>query len=603
MPKTRKTIQPKNLAKYDVLIEDGSSNSTYFQVTNLPSSFTGGRNSFLLAGSSLLRPGSVIQVEILDSEGIPIYQNPIQRYLEGNSRLISVEITEKTNPGFATIIIMGQATVLPSGQPVPPDWQDTYNVRWSTQILVEPNLRNISPIILENFPTILAEEQRLYSVSTSSYVSSSTDVTASLTPTLYSSFQVGYTIKAEAPTSFSADYLGSYITGSLLIDNVSASLYIPITEILNDTTAFSTGYIITASDGRYVDKLYLLSGSYNTQVFGTSSRVTSSAKLIYSKLDVNNLHIPVSYAKLRVVNLNTVSGEIYKFKAYSKVSTNLSEYKLVADVPVTTSELLVTGSIRGDLPIGDFNLSPTASTNWYADRLETSSNAVYTISGSAAYYNPTSTVQNFTLSVSDKVLLRSVKAEVPIHNNSKYAGYVSASGYFIGNKRAVTLFPTSEYTIQFDAVYKQASGSNNLVGVDPKVDIYLVGVNGTKVIDNNPLGQKLGTIAVVSGAETQWYQAQQFNFTPQLAVGGTVGVRFNITNGFWQFSNISLKPASDKLFAPDEAQVLVPNTEYYNELLQHKIEFFNINNSSTDISVVSVPTFFTGSNIDLGTLP
>jgi len=603
MPKTRKTIQPKNLAKYDVLIEDRSSNSTYFQVTNLPSSFTGGKNSFLLAGSSFLRPGSVIQVEILDSEGIPIYQNPTQRYLEGNSRLISVEITEKTNPGFATIIIMGQATVFASGQPVPPDWQDTYNVRWSAQILVEPNLRNISPIILENFPTILSEEQRLHSVSTSSYVSYSADVTASLTPTLYSGFQVGYTIKAEAPTSFSADYLGSYITGSLLINDVSASLYIPITEILNDTTAFSTGYIITASNGQRVDKLYLQSGSYNTQVFGTSSRVTSSAKLIYSKLDINNLHIPVSYAKLRVVNLNTVSGEIYKFKVYSKVSTNLSEYKLVADVPVITSELLVTGSIRGDLPIGDFNLSPTSSTNWYSDRLETSSNAVYTISGSAAYYNPTNTIQNFTLSVSDKVLLRSVKAEVPIHNNSKYSGYLSASGYFIGNKQAVTLFPTSEYTIQFDTVYKQASGSNNLVGVDPKVDIYLVGVNGTKVIDNNPLGQKLGTITVVSGAETQWYQAQQFNFTPQLAIGGTVGVRFNITNGFWQFSNISLKPASDKLFAPDEAQVLVPNTEYYNELLQHKIEFFNINNSSTDISVASVPTFFTGSNIDLGTLP
>lgn len=603
MPKTRKTIQPKNLAKYDVLIEDRSSNSTYFQVTNLPSSFTGGKNSFLLAGSSFLRPGSVIQVEILDSEGIPIYQNPTQRYLEGNSRLISVEITEKTNPGFATIIIMGQAIVFANGQPVPPDWQETYNVRWSTQILVEPNLRNISPIILENFPTMLAEEQRLHSVSTSSYISFSADVTASLTPTLYSSFQVGYTIKAEAPTSFSADYLGSYITGSLLINDVSASLYIPITEILNDTTAFSTGHIITGSDGRHVDKLYLQSGSYNTQVFGTSSRVTSSAKLIYSKLNINNLHIPVSYAKLRVVNLNTVSGEIYKFKVYSKVSTNLSEYKLVADVPVITSELLVTGSIRGDLPIGDFNLSPTSSTNWYSDRLETSSNAVYTISGSAAYYNPASTVQNFTLSVSDKVLLRSVKAEVPIHNNSKYSGYVSASGYFIGNKQAVTLFPTSEYTIQFDAVYKQASGSNNLVGVDPKVDIYLVGVNGTKVIDNNPLGQKLGTITVVSGAETQWYQAQQFNFTPQLAIGGTVGVRFNITNGFWQFSNISLKPASDKLFAPDEAQVIVPNTEYYNELLQHKIEFFNINNSSTDISVVSVPTFFTGSNIDLGTLP
>lgn len=603
MPKTKKTIQLKNLAKYDVLIEDTSLNSNYFQVTNLPSSFKGGRNSFLLAGSTALRPSSIIQVEILDAQGVPIYQNPIQKYLEGNSRLISVEITENTAPGFATIILMGQAVTMPNGNIVPSDWQNTYNVRWSTQILVEPNIRNTSPIILENAPIAFSEEQRLYSVSTSSYTSSSAEFTASLSPTLYSSFQIGYTIKAEAPTSFSADYLGAYITGSLIIDDTSASLYIPITQILNDTTAFSTGYIITSSNGKLIDKLYLKSGSYETELFGSTSKVTSSANIVYSKLSINNLHIPVSYAKLRIINLNTVSGEIYKLKAYSKVSTNLSEYKLVADVPVITSELLVTSSIRGDLSIGDFYTLPTASVSWYSDRLETSSNAIYPISGSTAYYTPTVTVSPIQLSVTNDVLLSSVRANVAIENDQQYAGYISSSGYFIGNKKSVTVFPTSEYTLQFDAFYKKTSGSANLIGVEPKVDIYIIGVESTKIIDTNPLGQKIGSLSIFNNAQTKWYQSQQFNFTPKLSVGGNVGIRFVISNGFWYFSNISLKPASDKLFAPDEAQILIPNTEYYNELLQHKIEFFDINNNSTDISAVSVPTFFTGSNIDLGTLP
>ena len=602
MAKTRKTLQPKNLAKYDVLIEDTSASSVYFQVTNLPSSFTGGRNSFLLAGSSALKPASSIQIEIIDSNGISIFQNPIQKYLEGNSRLVSVEITENTAPGFATIIILGQATVLPDGQPVPPDWQNSYNIRWTKRILVEPNLRNSSPLILENTPTVLAEERRLYSVSTSSYVSASTAFTASLTPTLYSSFQIGYTIKAESPTLFSEDYVGGYITGSMIIDGVSASLYLPITDILNTTTAFSTGQLIKTTDGKIVDKIYLRSGSYTTPLFGSSSAIKTTAQLVYNTSSINGNHIPVSYAKLRLTNLNTVSGEIFKFKVYSKVSTNLSDYKLVADIPVTTSELLVTSSIRGDLPIGNFYVVPTAS-NWYSDRLETSSNAIYTISGSTAYYNPTTTVTPFTLVLTDNVLLRSVRAEVPTFNNQKYAGYVSASGYFIGNKKALQLFPTTEYTIQFDAFYKKTSASINLTGVDPKVDIYLIGVEGTKVIDNNPLGQKIGTLTLPAGAETYWYQDQQLNFTPQLSTSGNVGIRFVVSNGFWYFSEISLKPASDRLFAPDEAQILVPNTEYYNELLQHKIEFFDINNNSTDISVVSIPTFFTGSNIDLGTLP
>jgi hypothetical protein len=420
---------------------------------------------------------------------------------------------------------------------------------------------------------------------------------------MYSGYQIGYLIKAEGFTTFSADYDNSYITGSLLVNGISSNMYIPITDILNNTTAFSSGQLIKTTDGRIIDKLYLYSGSYSTQVFNATSAVTSSAILIYSKLDTNNVNIPISYAKLRIVNLNTVSGELYKFKVYSKVSTNISDYKLVADVPVNTAELLVTSSIRGDLPIGDFNISPTASLNWYSYRLETSSNAIYSISGSSEYYNPSTTITSFSLAVTDDVLLRSIKADVPIYNNQQYDGYVSQSGYFIGNKKSLLLFPTTEYTLQFDAFYKKSSGSANLIGVTPKVDIYLIGVDGTTVIDNNPLGQKIGTLTVESGAETRWYQDKQLNFTPALSVGGNVGIRFVVSNGFWYFSEISLKAASDNIFSPDEAIILVPNTEYHNEYLQHKIEFFDINNNSTNLSVVSIPTFFTGSNIDLGILP
>jgi len=603
MAKTRKTLQLKNLAKYDVLIQDTSPTSAYFQVTNLPQSFTGGRNSFLLAGSSALKSASSIQIEILDVEGNPIYQNPIQKYIQGNSRLVSVEINENTKPGFATIIILGQATVLPNGQPVPPNWQNSYNVRWTKQILVEPNLRNTSPLILQNTPEVFSEENRLYGAGTSSYTTSSVAFTASLSPTLYSSFQIGYTIKAEAPTRFSASYAGGYITGSMLVDGVSASLYLPITDVLNDTTAFSTGQLIKLTDGRVVDKLYLYSGSYSASLSGKQVGIVNTANLVYSQLDTVNTSSKVSYGKLRVVNLNTVSGEIFKFKVYSKVATDYSDYKLIADVPVVTSELLVTGSVRGDLPIGDFDISPSASTNWYCDRLQTGSNVLYPISGSLAYYNSSTQVLPFTLKVTDDILLRSIRAEITSSNNQQFDGPISSSGYFIGNKNSVRLFPTTEYTLDFDAYYKKTSASINLTGVDPKVDIYLIGVGGTTIIDNNPLGQKIGTLTIPTDATTYWFQDQQFNFTPQLALAGNVGIRFVVSNGFWYFSEISLKPASDRLFAPDEATILIPNTEYYNEYLQHKIEFFDINNNSTDVATVSIPTFFTGSVTDLGTLP
>lgn len=603
MAKTIKELQLKKLARYDVLIEDKSLSSPYFQITNLPPQFTGGRNSFLIAGSSLLEPGSSIQIEILDAKGLPIFQNPIQTYLQGNSRLVSVQITEKTAPGFATIIVMGKAKLTPTGGSILPDWKKKYNVRWTKRILVSPNIKGLSPLVLESQPTVTVEEKRLYSTATSSYISNTATFTASLSPTMYSGFQVGYLIKAEAPTTFSADYDVAFITGSLTVNGISADVYIPITDILNDTTAFSTGKLIQTTNGTVIDKIYLYSGSYSTNVLAVNSSVTSSAKIIYNVAKIDNLKIPLSYAKLRVANLNTVSGEIYKLKVYNKVSTDTSDYKLIADVPLITSELLVTSSIRGDLPIGDFNISPTASQNWYADRLETSSNAVYIRSGSLAYYNSTVNVTPFTLAVGDKVLLRSTKAHIPIFNNQQYNGYVSASGYFIGTKQPISLIPTTEYTLQLDAFYNKTSGSMNLTGVDPEVDIYIIGVNNTKIVDNDPLGQKLGTLQVKPGAETQWFRDAKFNFTPALPDIGNVGIRFVVKNGFWNFSEISVKPASDNLFAPDEVQFLVPNHEYYNELLQYKVEFFDINNNSTQVTAVSVPTFFTGSNIDLGTLP
>lgn len=611
MPKTKKSLILRDLLSYDVYIEDTAPNSEYFQVTNLPPAFSGGRNSFLINGSPFLKVGSRVLIEIQDSEGNPVFQNPVQKYVEGTSRMISVEIPDTVSSGFGIITLLGEVATTLYGDSIPKKWENVYNVRWVKKILMEPNKINTSPILLLDEPTVFSEEKKFFSITSASYTNFSIPFTASLTPTKLSSFQVGYLINAVAPTSFSADIYGGYITGSILVNNSSASVYLPITNILNSTTAFSSGELITIENGTIVDQLYLTSGSYNTRLFNTTGSVTGSVKLNYSTLNTPSVNLPVSYAKLRIVNMNTVSGEIFKLKVHSKVASNISDYKLIAEVPVTTEELLVTSSIRGELPIGDFNLSNTASVNWYSDVLTLTTNPVYPISGSIAYYNSTTTVTPFTLVIDDSVLLRSVYSNVPktaivpetlldsFTTASKFNGTVSESGYFIGNKNPITLFASSEYTFELDAYFRQTSGSLTLVGKQPQVDIYIISVApGSKVVSSDPLGQKIGTLTVLPGEANKWFQNQQFNFNPSSAVIGDTlgfGIRLVVTNGFWQFSNISLKPASDKVFSPDETQILVPNTEYSTEMLQHKIEFFDINSNSTDLAVYSTPTYFSGS--------
>lgn len=770
MPITKKTILPLNLLEYDVFIEDTSQISEYFSVTNVPSSFAGGRNSFLIGGSSYLEDGSEIKLEILDSNGNPIYQSMVPSYVEGNSRMISVEIYDDTAPGFATIVLMGKAAFTVSGEPLPTEWQDAYNVRWTRRILVDYDLKNTSPIRFEIPPEVFVEEKRFYNINSSSYDDYTIPFTASLTPLIQSPVQIGYGIDVIAPSTFSADYTRSRLTGSLTINTITRNIDLPVTTILNKTKAFSRGYLISSSinDG-IIKKLLLRSGSYNTSIDSVNYGVTSSVKLQYYIINTSSVNIPISYASLRISNLSTVSGEIHKLRVYSKVTTNTSDYKLVADVPIATEEILVSSSIRGNVPIGNIMYAENYQTNWYSAALVKNTGSlrqIYTVSGSSLYYNSysasaaylspltvnrfggvvtgstsrtfiktnsgsatngwngqvysseaysqslyvsakaTSTTQslmfglnsdpttdastssidygwyltdagnlqaysssvllasygtyttssllnityedntikyfkdgilqrtasravgnplyfdtsffytssqgikdvkfgpivnNFTIISKDDILLSSIYANIPVNTTTnKFSGAVSESGYFLGTVDSYLLFPTTEYTLTFDAYYKNSSGSVTLAGNTPKVDIYILGVNGTKVVDNDPLGQKIGQLTVLGNS--QWFESTQFNFSPNVKSSGRFGLRFVVSNGFWNFSNISIKPASDPQFSPDETVLIVPNLEYHNELLQYKVEFFDINNNSVNVAAISTPVFFTGSAIDLGTL-
>lgn len=608
MPISQKKLLPLKLNTYDVLIEDTSENSPYFNVTRLPTQFTGGRNSFLIGGSVFLEDRSEVKIEILDSAGNPIYQSMVLNYIEGSSRMITVEIYDTTPPGFATIVVMGKAKVQTNGAPIPPDWRGVYNVRWTKKILVDYNLKNVSPIKFVNQPNATIAENRFLNINSSSFDTYNIPFTASLSPLIVSPIQRGYSLQAISPTIFKQEYLGGRITGSLNIGtNARTNVNLPITKVRNNELIFSFGGLISSSINngiiKRLDRFY--SGSFTASFDGTIYPVTTSALLQYNVITTSSTNIPISYANIRIFDMDTVSGEIYKLRVYNKVATNVSDYKLIADVLVNTSEILVSSSVRGNIPIGDIFTTTNYRDNWYSGELLVNTglrSPIYKVSGSATYYNSSVNTNRFILSSSDNVLMSSFYSYVPVNlSTNRFAGVVSESGYFIGTTQPFSVSNRSEYTLTLDAFYSTTSGSVSLVGNTPKVDIYLIGTGTTQMVTDNPLGQRIGTLEVTD--VVQWIEQKQFNFNPAIREIGTVGLRFVITNGFWNFSNISLKPASDPQFSPDELQILIPNVEYHNELLQYKIEFFDINNNSANVSAVTIPTFFTGSAIDLGTLP
>lgn len=172
----QKTLFAKNLDRYNVLINDTEPNSRYFKITELPDTFTGGKNAFLVAGSKELVPDTKIQIELRDSAGNIIYHEPgegyissslngtpfVTEYYEGVSKVVSVYVYPDTSYGPCTLTILGELSEYQDANgiilPVPLDWENKYNVKWTKTINVNPALANTTKIRFYQRPTAAITE-------------------------------------------------------------------------------------------------------------------------------------------------------------------------------------------------------------------------------------------------------------------------------------------------------------------------------------------------------------------------------------------------------------------------------------------------------------
>ena len=111
----KKTSFAENIEKYSVLVEDTNPTSTYFRITELPDTFTGGKNAFLIQGSEFLVPSTVVKIEIKDSKGEIVYNEPAKGFVTASydaylSQSIITEYYEGTSKPVAVYEI-GRAHV------------------------------------------------------------------------------------------------------------------------------------------------------------------------------------------------------------------------------------------------------------------------------------------------------------------------------------------------------------------------------------------------------------------------------------------------------------------------------------------------------------
>lgn len=603
MPRFRKSLLKQNLNKIPVLITDTGNESTYFNIKQLQGVFSGGRNAFLITGSPLLKPNTEILIEMLDINGRSVYVEAIKNFSEAGARLVVVEIYETSARGTAILTIVGTAQRTNTGDIVPNDWIDKPNVRWQRKIIVEPKIKNSTPIRIKRQPEIITSELLLTgSLLSQSAVNDGVNVII-LTPKTLLNKQHGYIVILNSGSAFKSAHLTPKITGSItverrtytgtipsttesiqIVESHTASINLPLSH-LNASRSFTDTNITSSVNGTILNVSPLQSGSYeigeslytasSTQYIRTAKVVTGSVNYYHvsesSTLITSSI---LSFAKLRIINLDTVSGEIFRIKTSDKDAGSQTDFNFVADTPTIVGELLITSSTDQkdrERRIGVFNTSAILTSSWYA----------HNVTGSSI---PDVSYGDDTLNASTHITLSRNDARIL---DGGYA-VTTTSSYFIGTRKEFDLFPTSEYTLKFDSYVYTTSGAYAYTASAYNMDVY---VTGSSIVGSNPFGQKIGSVNTTE--KIGYFADKEFNFS--VPRSGSAGLRFVINNGFWQLSNISLKVAEEYAFSPDEVIITIPNNSVNTSSLVFKTDLFDINNNALDLNIQSIPIIFTGS--------
>ena len=346
----QKTLFAENLERYNTFVRDTNPTSTYFNITELPDTFTGGKNAFLIAGSGELVPDTLIKIEIKDAAGNVIYHEPgegnlvttingeqfTNEYFEGVSKVVAVYVyPDDTAYGPCTITILGELSSYYDDNglltPIPIDWQGTYNVKWQKTINVNPTLANTTKIRFYRRPTATITEliSPIYRIDSNTGLKINSGINQSFA-----------NIKISNLETFAGDVKRIKVFRTSLGD---ISDYDMIQDILVESKELLTTYNLSGSvvgnTGIFTSetlKNYWISGSLGTEL--TSSRVESGLKLSGSGYFRYSSSLELNSANTYELNLDAFYS--------ASTDSNLGIY--------------VSGSDGGDILIGTLSgISPT----------------------------------------------------------------------------------------------------------------------------------------------------------------------------------------------------------------------------------------------------
>jgi len=548
----RKEAVYKGLEYINVYFQDSSASSPdYFQISEFPLRLTAGKNLFKLRGHPTnLKVGGILNLEVLDYNGNPIYTEVIDYIDEDKSRVIAIYVYEDTSPGDCTITLLAEAAVI-NGSPVPTEWQGRANVKWTRTVPVNPNISNVSEIIFEKDPDVTVTE--LIGVQLDRRYTNNIQFPTYTTGTVrYFTYNNQPAVQIQGG-AFTSDMSSGTITIASPINPsptpnfpISTTAYVAtIKKILNPTTALlDTEY--TAYSSQSISKHTYTNFDY------------SAFSLYYEQtptyIETQNSE---SFAFIQVKGLEPATGDVSRIKVFTNNNGTVGTWELINDLELDETEIFVpsTASLYPDKSIGVFTTQSIVNTYWEG----ISYNGVATTTAPTLTWT-TSSIENGML-ISNAINLDASSSISIAQIKSAYAGV------FLEN---------SAYKLSIDAIGTQ-SGSGS-----PTLAIYLSGSsfyqNPTDYFNqtfSKKLGKRIGQLTV-NGA-TQRFDDQIFNFNADYDGTGTLLIV--VEQGTWIVSDIHVTSDNDPGYSPNYTRIksFVPTTHKINNQISFKIEYYNVN--------------------------
>ena len=152
----------KNLINLDVYINDTSVYSPYyFNVIRKPLEMKLGGNIFEFAPPrNRFKLKSEIFFEAVDSQNNPLAYEILPKREGSTSIRMCIFVYDTNVAGPGIISLVGEAILDDCGCPVPEEWEDKPNVRWSTQAAIRTD--DVSDIIeYDNSPQVTVTETKV----------------------------------------------------------------------------------------------------------------------------------------------------------------------------------------------------------------------------------------------------------------------------------------------------------------------------------------------------------------------------------------------------------------------------------------------------------